>query len=166
MWTRSSRVSPWLTRTKMRSQSVVMKVSKFFCRSLPSEPTLQWNWMLVGVQTAPVSGGHLELDMSINNVNQIYWYLTQVSIIYICQAVVELVVTRLQLTRRVLGRQKQTRRGRWRSWGLSVVSAGGGEAGGEDGVAELQLWSRHQARGAARHHCRVNQNNAAAANAK
>ena len=48
-------------------------------------------------------------------------------------------VTRLQLTRRVLGRQKQTRRGRWRSWGLSVVSAGGGEAGGEDGVAELQL---------------------------
>ena len=72
----------------------------------------------------------------------------------------------IDLTRRVLGRKKQTRRGRWRSWGLSVVSAGGGEAGGEDGVAELQLWSRHQARGAARHHCRVNQNNAAAANAK
>ena len=83
-------------------------------------------WLLVGVQTAPVSGGHLELDMSINNVNQIYWYLTQVSIIYICQAVVELVVTRLQLTRRVLGRQKQTRRGRWRSWGLSVCWRRGG----------------------------------------
>ena len=45
----------------------------------------------------------------------------------------------------------------------SVCWRRGGE---EDGVAELQLWSRHQARGAARHHCRVNQNNAAAANAK
>ena len=164
MWTRSSRVSPWLTRTKMRSQSVMMKVSKFFCRSLPSEPTLQWNWMLVGVQTAPVSGGHLELDMSINNVNQIYWYLTQVSIIYICQAVVELVVTRLTWPGEFWG--GRSRQGEVGGAAGVWVSAGGVEAGGEDGVAELQLWSRHQARGAARHNCRVNQNNAAAANAK
>ena len=120
--------------------------------------------MLVGVQTAPVSGGHLELDMSINNVNQIYWYLTQVSIIYICQAVVELVVTRLTWPGEFWG--GRSRQGEVGGAAGVWVSAGGVEAGGEDGVAELQLWSRHQARGAARHNCRVNQNNAAAANAK
>ena len=50
----------------------------------------------------------------------------------------ELVVTRMQLTRRVLGRQKQTRRGRWRSWGLSVCwRRGGWRRGWSDGASAL-----------------------------
>ena len=38
------------------------------------------------------------------------------------------------------------RSGSWQGEVGVWVSAGGGESGGEDDVAELQLWSRHQAR--------------------
>ena len=94
--------SSWVSRGQTRRrQRWDHSQAWFFCRQCPSQPTLPRNSMLV-----------------CRRLNYFRILLNKVSIIYICQAV----VTRMQLTRRVLERKKQTRRG----WNLSVRRRRGG----------------------------------------